>query len=114
MAMEDSFVFPMEGDNDVARAKSSKPSINTALVDKYVRELTTAGTDEPAFGIVLSRMTNDAALNSAEIVAIANRYAVAGTKATSKATALSRIKKRFVELVRSEGNARLAAKARPW
>jgi hypothetical protein len=114
MSMEDFFVFPMEGDHDVARAKSSKPSINTALVDKYVRELTAAGTSQSAFGAVVSSMTTDADLNSAEIVAIANRYAVAGTRATSKPTALSRIKKRFVELVRSEGNARVAAKARPW
>ena len=56
MAMEDSFVFPMEGDDDVARTKSSKPSINTALVDKYIRDLKAAGNDERAFSRDCSNM----------------------------------------------------------
>jgi hypothetical protein len=113
MSMDGVVDIELEAEGEMAR-NGAKSSVNERLISQYVGALRATGTDDVAFTTVFESIMSDGTLRAGEVVAIANRFAVAGTKATSKATAIVRIKRRHVELVRTERNLKIAAKARPW
>ena len=98
---------------DMARA-AGKRLANKRLVSEYLGRLQQAGLDRRLFDQALADLETDVALAAADVIAIGNGYAVGGIKATSRAAALGRIKKRFNEILRAKSNAEIAAKARPW
>lgn len=94
---------------DMARKVVSEP--NREIVSTAIGRLTAAGTNEDAFQEAFLPLE---ALSAVDIAAIASGYAPVGTKATSKKASLSKIKKRFVELVRLDAKNKAAAKVKPW
>ena len=88
--------------------------LNTQAVTTFVRELNNAGVDRPAFEQALARLQSAAELRAADVIAIAQSYALPGRRLTSKKAAIEAISKRFVELVRSRNKNQTAARARPY
>jgi hypothetical protein len=112
--MEDVSNFEESAEDVVASKSTSKSALRQDQIDKYVRLLKQAGTDKGAFAVAHSTIVDDTTLKAPEIIAIANAYSVGGIKATTKANAIARMKKRFVEIVRTAGNLAIAEKSRPW
>jgi hypothetical protein len=88
--------------------------VDETKVASYVGQLTAAATDRAAFDAALSTIEDDATLSASEIIAIAISYNRGGKKPTSKAKALATVRKRFVEIVRTDAKNKVAEKARPW
>lgn len=103
-----------DGEDVMARAAKAKRTDDQSVIERHVSRFKAAGTDKDAFDRALVQLEADRSLTASEIIAIANSYAVAGVKATSRASALKRLQKRFTEIVRTKGNVRIAEKARPW
>lgn len=114
MGLARMFGLEADDDQDMARANTSKQALNTGLVASYVSRLRSAKADRPMFERVFADVKSDPNLRAGELVAIANTYAVAGIKATSKKAALEKISKAFLQIVRTEGNHKIAEKFRPW
>ncbi len=99
------------GESDMARAR--KPA-DLAKVASYLGRFVGAGTDRAAFETVMASLEDDAELSAADVIAIAVAYNRGGAKPASRAKALAMLKKRFVEIVRTEAKNKIAEKARPW
>lgn len=100
-------------DEEVARRATSRV-LDSAAVKRYAKRLTDVGIDAAAFKAVLDDILSDESLRAGELVAIANEYAIGGSKITSRGSAIKRIKHRFVEIQRTEGNVKIAKGSRPW
>lgn len=114
MSLARMFGLEAESDDDMARKGAPKPQPNADFVASYVERFRAAKTNRPAFEQVFSDVQSDQQLRAVDLIAIANTYAVAGIKATSRKAALEKISKAFLQLVRTEGNHRVAVKFRPW
>lgn len=100
---------------DMAKAsKRTRASTNDELVVRYADRLKRAGEVRASFEPILAEIKTDKSLSSADVISIAQIYNLGGKKASSKATALAAISKRFVEVVRFHAKNRIAEKARPW
>ena len=106
------FEILYEDDDAVARRATRAP--NFSSIDAYIGRLHSAGVDRDKFASALQAIEHDESLRAGDLIAIANGYAVGGTKITSIAAALKRIRHRFIELEREKGNEGIAKKARPW
>lgn len=102
--------------DDMARARAQKKdkAVNEALVSSYVERLVRIADRRAEFEAALSDIKSDEHLTAGDIIAIAHRYNKGGRKASSRATALAAISKRFVEIVRFHAKNKIAEKARPW
>lgn len=97
----------------MAKKAKAVPALSESATN-YVAKLKSAGTDRDAVARVVTAMKADKALKATDVKAVANTYAVAGVKASSKATAFARISTRSLEVLRTAGNVAIASKARPW
>jgi hypothetical protein len=97
---------------DLARARRAPPAPKE-LVHEYTARFRSSGLDREAFEATFAALTDDTRLKSADITAIAQHYA-RGKRPRSRAGGLAAIRKRFVEIVRSDAIRRNAEKARPW
>ena len=95
-------------------AKARKTKVDETKIAGYVGRFTAAKADRPMFETVFAELEGDAAITSAELIAIASAYNKGGRKPGSKSAALALIKKRFVEIVRFHAKNKVAEKARPW
>lgn len=100
-----------DGEGDMAKVR--KP-VDQQKVAAYTGLLVSAGTNRASFDEVLAGLEDDTDLSAAEIIAIATGYNRGGAKPGSKAKALATIKKRFVEIVRTDAKNKIAEKVRPW
>jgi hypothetical protein len=97
---------------EMAQKTFKKPVSDAA--SSYVQRLRSAKLDQTLFEAVLVDMNGDPLLRALDFIDIANGYSAVGLKVTSKATALAKIKKRFVELGRQHGKNKAAEKIQPW
>lgn len=94
-------------------ARAKKP-LDQKKVSAHVATLIATGTDRAAFDRAVDQLDADAGLSAAEVIAIATGYNRGGVKPSSRAKAMALIKKRFVEVVRTDAKNRIAEKSRPW
>jgi hypothetical protein len=97
---------------DLARARRATPAPKE-LVDEYAARFHSSGLDREVFEAAFAALSGDTRLKSADVTAIAQRYA-RGRRPRSRADGLAAIRKRFVEIVRSDAIRRNAEKTRPW
>ncbi len=96
------------------RAQAQVKAINRPLVDRYLDRLRKAGSTRSDFDTVVAHLAADKTARKAEVVCIASEYL--GTSLRSKHTKLDAvqiIRKRFVELVRSQRELEIASKTTP-
>lgn len=104
----------VEDEVDMARRATRESRGNPEVVASLLAKLEAAKLDKDEFEVAVASIESDKTLKPADVVAIAERYAVAGVKVTSRKSALEKIRKRFVELRRAAANLKVAEKARPW
>lgn len=108
----DSFVVveAIEGLDDMAK---SSP-LDEATVDRHVGALKSAGTTQAVFDEALVALKADKKVGLREITSIAWTYGRGGTRPKSRAAAVDKIERRFIELARSAENLKIAKAAKPW
>lgn len=103
-----------EDEDEMARRAARESRGNPEVVAGLLTKLEAAKLDKDEFEAAVASIESDKTLRPADVIAIAERYAVAGVRATSRKSALEKIRKRFIELRRAAANLKVAEKARPW
>jgi hypothetical protein len=94
-------------------ARSKKPPVDDAKIDAWVARLKLAARDAAQFDTVFGEIEGGELLGSAEIVAIAQKFA-GGSKPKSKKAALLAIAQERQRLAHSKAKGESAAKTRVW
>lgn len=103
----------MFGQSGSEMAKARK-TVDQTKVASYAARLLSAGVNAAAFEEALVALDSDSSLGAADLIALAFAYNRGGKKPRSRAAALTMIRKRYVEIVRTDAKNRIAEKARPW
>jgi len=100
-----------EHEDDMARSK--KQPVDDSKIDAWVARLKLAARDAAQFDVVFGEVESGDLLGSAEIIAIAHKFA-SGSKPKSKKAALLAIAQERQRLVHSKSKGESAAKTRVW
>lgn len=100
-----------DSEDDMARAKN-KP-LDQTKVDAWVSRLKLAARDSSQFDAVFNELGEDQLVGSAEVLAIAQKFA-GGLKPKSKKAALLAIAQERQRLVHARAKGESAAKTRVW
>ena len=98
-------------EDDMARSK--KPPVDATKIDAWVARLRLAVRDAAQFDSVFGEVEAGELLGSAEIIAIAHKFA-GGSKPKSKKAALLAIAQERQRLAHSKAKGESAAKTRVW
>jgi hypothetical protein len=100
-----------DGEDDMARAK--KPPLDQTKVDAWVSRLKLAARDASQFDAVFDELGESSLVGSAEVLAVAQKFA-GGAKPKSKKLALLAIAQERQRLVHAKAKGESAAKTRVW
>ena len=100
-----------EGEDDMARS-STKPRDELGI-EQLVDRLKHSVADANAFKATLSAIEKDKQLASAEVIDIAQKF-VGGARQKSRASAISAIARRRLEISHAQAKGDLAGKTRVW
>jgi hypothetical protein len=102
------------GNDNMARSTKASTTKPTPRVLEAVSRLKRAAGDRFAFDQAVTEIENASEITRADMIDIAENYAVPSKRPTTRKAAIAAIKKRFVELTRFAEKNKKASVTRPW